>query len=373
MRYLIALILVLTFGVSIGQIYNPVPQYVYKNKLGVGRSATLDSSAYLMIGPNNNAVAGLILPRVSDTLSIVGTKRHGLMIFSSQLDKPVWYDSTNAVWTEMGTGGVSATDAVVLFNGSVTVGDSLLVSNAGGDTAWIKNILLGSGLIAENMGDTVLKINIDSSLVPNIYNSDGTISTERTVSIDSSGGALYFLDLDSQDWYLTMNPTGSNFASFIELGPAKKGTQYLKPYINMYSYPDSINIFTINSVSTIDGSNKGATVTIDSSGVIFGGTNRVSITTYDGSANVIMSHTESYVILQDLTTGAASRTFRMIPRGASGQKISIINESTDGTYKWTFTGTTVIDKDGSTVTAITDDSVYELLFDGTNWRIINKY
>src|SRR5574343_621279 len=123
--YILTFILLLSAYSLTAQVYNPIPQYVFKNKLGVGRSTAVDSSAYMNIGPNGGATAGVVLPRIADTLSILGTKRHGLLIFANQLNKFAWWDSTSAIWTEVGSGSLATGGEVLLRNGSSTVGDSL--------------------------------------------------------------------------------------------------------------------------------------------------------------------------------------------------------------------------------------------------------
>jgi len=81
------------------------------------------------------------------------------------------YDSTtNIISLTLGDGSIlydtlSALNPVSLYNGSSTVGDTLLVSSISGDTAWVKNIFAGRGLVGVKMGDSVLKINVDTALL----------------------------------------------------------------------------------------------------------------------------------------------------------------------------------------------------------------
>jgi hypothetical protein len=190
MRYVFFLCFLVLSITGFSQVYNPIPQYVFRNKLGVGRGTPVDSAAYMNIGPNGGANAGVVLPRVADTLSILGTKRNGLLIFSQQLNKFAWWDSVGARWTEVGSGSGSSGGEVMLMNGSGTVGDSLLFSSVSGDTAYIRNLFFANGLVVENMGDTVLKVNVDSSAVPNIYTSDGT-TTNRVVTVEESNYIIF--------------------------------------------------------------------------------------------------------------------------------------------------------------------------------------
>ncbi len=249
MRILITVLFLLTFGVSIGQVYNPTPQYVFKNKLGVGRSTPVDSAAYMNVGPNGGAVAGIMLPRIADTLTISGTKRHGLLIFSNQLNKFAWYDSTNTRWVEVGSGSGTSGGEVMLMNGSGTVGDSLLFTTITGDTAYVRNLLAGSGLLFENMGDTVLKLNIDSSTSFNIYNSDGSLKEYREVTVDSTGYiAWYLLNTGDGDPFFEIQasdqPTLSagNRKGYFEIGRGQS---------QLYAAPNSIYGDKQNGVSFI--------------------------------------------------------------------------------------------------------------------------
>lgn len=378
MRYLLTVLFILTCFVSIGQVYNPTPQYVFKNKLGVGRSTPVDSAAYMNVGPNGGAVAGIVLPRVADTLTISGTKRHGLLIFSNQLDKFAWYDSTNARWQEVGSGSGSSGGEVMLMNGSRTVGDSLLFTTITGDTAYIRNILAGSGLLFENMGDTVLKLNVDSSTVPNIYNSDGTITdAERYVKLDSAG---YFQIRNFEDdfGFLTISDAVSSGSS-VGMSSINKNTGLTSSMGANARFTDSTAQSTLSAANVKDGQTYVISVVLDSSGINFGGSLNYGLTDKPSSANAVQFADNSIYILSDLTSAAASRTFRTIPK-SNGSYLKIINQSSDATYKWTFTGITVYDKDGSTVTNIDDHSVYELIYIaagqsefGAGWHITNKY
>ena len=378
MKYILSLILVLTFSVSIGQVYNPTPQYVFKNRLGVGRSTPVDSAAYMNVGPNGGAVAGIVLPRIADTLTISGTKRHGLLIFSNQLNKFAWYDSTNTRWVEVGSGS-SSSGEVMLMNGSRTVGDSLLFPTITGDTAYIRNLLAGSGLLFENMGDTVLKLNVDSSTVPNIYNSDGMIDDDLRYIEMSRNSTLYITDSGRNVNFITIDDyLNSGFGSTVYIEAHNKGGTLGRVVITGQD-SDSTSKVALTSSNIVGGVSYDITLNLDTSGINLGGSLTYGLTDKPSSSNAVQQSNNSIYVLSDLTSAAASRTFTTIPK-SNGSYLKIINQSSDATYKWTFAGITVYDKNGSTVTAIDDHTVYELIYIsagqsefGAGWHIINKY
>lgn len=394
MRYILTVLFILTFFVSIGQVYNPTPQYVFKNKLGVGRSTPVDSAAYMNVGPNGGAVAGIVLPRVADTLTISGTKRHGLLIFSNQLDKFAWYDSTNARWQEVGSGSGSDGE-VMLMNGSATVGDSLLFSTITGDTAYIRNILAGSGLLFENMGDTVLKLNVDSSTVANIYNSDGTISGSRTVTMDNDisftttqgkrfsvytedtygGNSLYgSYEINPFETSSIVDFNGFISGMFADTDGSQKPTLFVYAAKGLYIQDRTGLVQNADSIMPVTTPKDTAMYWNPSTGQVMRARTKnpiYSLNTSGTGANLTISATDYRQILPDLTAAAASRTVTM-PTGETGKEIIIVNKNSDATYKWTF-ASTVVDISGATITAIDDLKAYTLLYDGTNWVIINVY
>jgi hypothetical protein len=96
MRYLsILLLLGVTLKVNAQQI-NPVPDYIFRNQMSVGRNAPTDTAAYMSVGPRYGAVKGFMPPMVVDTNAVTGTKRNGLLIFSVQLNNFAYWDSTTS-------------------------------------------------------------------------------------------------------------------------------------------------------------------------------------------------------------------------------------------------------------------------------------
>lgn len=108
MRYVIILILGLVANIVSAQQVNPVPDYTFANRMSAGRNTVTDTAAYFSIGPRYGAIRGMMPPMVVDTASVSGNKRNGLLIFSVQKNKFVYWDSVGSKWAEMaGTGGTA--------------------------------------------------------------------------------------------------------------------------------------------------------------------------------------------------------------------------------------------------------------------------
>jgi hypothetical protein len=101
MRYLSILLLIgVTLKVN-GQQINPVPDYIFRNSMSVGRNAPTDTSAYFSIGPRFGATRGFMPPMVIDTAAVTGTKRNGLLIYSIQRNSFLYWDSTGMRWSRI--------------------------------------------------------------------------------------------------------------------------------------------------------------------------------------------------------------------------------------------------------------------------------
>jgi len=116
MRYFVACVFLLIFSCSQAQQINPVPDYVFRNQMSVGRNAPTDTAAYFSVGPRFGATKGMMPPMVVDTASFSGSKRNGLLIFSVQKNKYLYWDSVRVQWSDMAgssgqyiTGTVTAT------------------------------------------------------------------------------------------------------------------------------------------------------------------------------------------------------------------------------------------------------------------------
>lgn len=137
MKHIIFCLLLLTFfGVEAQQI-NPVPDYVFKNQMSVGRNAVTDTAAYFSIGPRFGATKGMMPPMVGDTANVSATKRNGLLIFSLQKNKYLYWDSVGAKWAEMAgtTGsaiaGTLTTNYLPKATGTSTLGNSIMYDSSG--------------------------------------------------------------------------------------------------------------------------------------------------------------------------------------------------------------------------------------------------
>ena len=141
MKRIIFCISLFAFFRSQAQQINPVPDYVFSNKMSVGRNAVTDTAAYFSIGPRYGAIRGMMPPMVTDTASMSATKRNGLLIFSIQKNKYLYWDSVGSKWAEMaGTTGSALTsgDTASMLspyiraagNGLTKSGQSLLVDTA---------------------------------------------------------------------------------------------------------------------------------------------------------------------------------------------------------------------------------------------------
>lgn len=165
------------------QQINPVPDYVFSNKMSVGRNAVTDTAAYFSIGPRYGAIRGMMPPMVTDTASMSATKRNGLLIFSIQKNKYLYWDSVGSKWAEMaGTGGTAissgdtasmltpytrgsgTTNFLPKFTGTRTFGNSVAFDNGG--TELLVNTTADSGAYALQIngaiygaGDINLKTN----------------------------------------------------------------------------------------------------------------------------------------------------------------------------------------------------------------------
>jgi hypothetical protein len=138
MRILSNILVVLFVTTSaMGQQINPVPDYIFRNQMSVGRNAPTDTAAYLSVGPRYGANKGLMPPMVVDTNAVTGTKRNGLLIFSVQLNNFAYWDSTTSRFRKI------TSDAVV---------DSLVFSTR----AWRKKGDDSLGAVIATRTDTAL-------------------------------------------------------------------------------------------------------------------------------------------------------------------------------------------------------------------------
>jgi hypothetical protein len=102
MRYILTALISVCAFIAQAQQVNPVPDYVFANRMSVGRNAVTDTSAYFSIGPRYGANKGFMPPIVGDTAHVTASnKRNGLLIFSVQKNKFLYWDSVRVQWSDM--------------------------------------------------------------------------------------------------------------------------------------------------------------------------------------------------------------------------------------------------------------------------------
>lgn len=94
-----------------------------------------------------------------------------------------------------------------------------------------------------------------------------------------------------------------------------------------------------------------------------------SVATAAATSNYTISG-NNYIILSDLT-GQANRTVTLPGSPGTGDMVVIHNKNTAGSgFSWSFVGT-VKDFANNTVSTVSNVTVYQIVYDGTNWQIIN--
>jgi hypothetical protein len=292
LRRLTIIITFLTAWVwSYGQQINAVPDYVFRNQMSVGRNAVTDTAAYFSIGPRYGAVRGMMPPMVVDTASVSGNKRNGLLIFSIQKNKFLYWDSVGSKWAEMaGTAGSAITgtgvagympefttatniDSTSLYHsaGRFAIG-STTTSNGrfsvfGGHSYFDTSLKVGSQTLLADEGKNEVYINTtaDSGFYSlqvegSIYNSTGAVfarnsgnvgigitNPERKLVVNVSPGT------NSTDGIRVFNGS-TNFSTvmtgnpYTYLGmPASSGALYHNGNIAIASDGGYISFHTVNS------------------------------------------------------------------------------------------------------------------------------
>lgn len=107
MKRLLTLVAFFATVQASAQQVNPVPDYVFRNQMSVGRNAVTDTAAYFSIGPRYGATKGFMPPIVGDTATFSSGKRNGLLIFSVQKNKFLYWDSVRVQWSDMAGGSGS--------------------------------------------------------------------------------------------------------------------------------------------------------------------------------------------------------------------------------------------------------------------------
>ena len=132
MKRLLSLVAFFATLQASAQQVNPVPDYVFRNQMSVGRGTVTDTAAYFSIGPRYGANKGFMPPIVGDTATFSSGKRNGLLIFSVQKNKFLYWDSVRVQWSDMaGSSGTYITGTGITgylpqFNGTTTIDTSAL-------------------------------------------------------------------------------------------------------------------------------------------------------------------------------------------------------------------------------------------------------
>lgn len=91
------------------------------------------------------------------------------------------------------------------------------------------------------------------------------------------------------------------------------------------------------------------------------------------SGNYTVTDPDHFIYLLDLTTPAANRNVVMPTPTYDGRELVVFNTSSDATFKWSFSGTAVVDAAGTTITTLTDQKCYKLRYYYGSWRVISVY
>ena len=132
MRRILSLVAFFATLQASAQQVNPVPDYVFRNQMSVGRGTVTDTAAYFSIGPRYGANKGFMPPIVGDTATFSSGKRNGLLIFSVQKNKFLYWDSVRVQWSDMaGSSGSYITGSGITgylpqFSASTTLDTSAL-------------------------------------------------------------------------------------------------------------------------------------------------------------------------------------------------------------------------------------------------------
>lgn len=207
MRYKLFLALVFISSFLHAQQINPVPDYVFANRMSVGRNTVTDTAAYFSIGPRFGAVRGMMPPMVADTANVSATKRNGLLIFSMQKNKYLYWDSVGAKWAEMaGTAGSAITGSGAAgympeFTTSTNIDSTTLYHSAGRFAIGSTSVSNGRFSVfgGQSYFDTTLKVGSQTLLADesknevyvNTTSDAGNYALQVAGSIYNTTGAVF--------------------------------------------------------------------------------------------------------------------------------------------------------------------------------------
>lgn len=241
----ITLILALfaALGASAQQV-NPVPDYVFANRMSAGRNTVTDTAAYFSIGPRYGATRGMMPPMVVDTASFSANKRNGLLIFSVQKNKFLYWDSVGVKWAEMaGTGGSAITgsgvagympefttttnlDTTRLYHsaGRFAIGSTTTTNGVfnvyGGQSYFDTSLKVGSQTFLADEGKNEIYVNTTTDLGDWNIQLSGNQWVSGNLSVGTTGGVtsnLHKLEVE------TSNPT-RGILSYLSNGASSSQT-----------------------------------------------------------------------------------------------------------------------------------------------------
>ena len=204
------------------QQVNPVPDYVFANRMSAGRNTVTDTAAYFSVGPRYGATRGMMPPMVVDTASFSANKRNGLLIFSVQKNKFLYWDSLGAKWAEMaGTAGTALTSADTAALLSTRAWrqkgiDSLAAIRVGGTgtSNYVPKFTATSTIGNSNLR-TDASGNFAINSAPNSWIGSWKALQVNSASLSSRDDALgtilgqnWFINTSGQDVYQTSNASG---------------------------------------------------------------------------------------------------------------------------------------------------------------------
>ena len=225
MRILCYILVVLFVTTSaVGQQINPVPDYIFRNSMSVGRNAPTDTSAYFSIGPRFGATRGFMPPMVVDTAAVTGTKRNGLLIYSIQRNSFLYWDSTGSRWSRI----AANLDTLLLSTRAWRQKgiDSLASVRIGGSgvTGYIPKFTAARTLDSSQMFQLGGNIGFGTATPSSLYKVDvsgairATQANNATVQIQSTQGNAFFQLQDSSSrWQVggSSNPPYPNGVFYV--------------------------------------------------------------------------------------------------------------------------------------------------------------
>lgn len=215
MKRLLTLVAFFATVQASAQQVNPVPDYVFANRMSAGRNTVTDTAAYFSIGPRYGATRGMMPPMVVDTASFSANKRNGLLIFSVQKNKFLYWDSIGVKWAEMaGTGGSAITGSGVAgympeFTTTTNLDTTRLYHSAGrfaiGSTTTSNGVF---NVYGNTYLDSTIRVKSDIFHVnaANRYVGIGTDTANAYLTIDSRNN----YGLNSLRLYGALRPDGIN-------------------------------------------------------------------------------------------------------------------------------------------------------------------